>query len=236
MNFTESWSRKAFFKSLNPILSKFGQKGSLIESHSKEKKTKKEIEKNPHPINSIITTTHFKVSYLGCMFSFSFCSTGIFTLSKPESTVVVLGCFFSSSSSLPLKKKRLVRATLVKVCHTDCEPVCESILQRQKERDEGHWRKESCHFKTNQGEKEKSQSCRMLLQTVTVQSSMARGTSNAHGHKNSTGTRQGRSWFSQGGAIHGTHLRQLSTAGSCHHGMRIQSVPMVFYLASLPSG
>lgn len=77
MNFTESWSRKAFFKSLTPILSKFGQKRSLIESHSKRKK--KKIGKTS--INSITTTTHFKVSYLGCMFSFSFCSTvGIYTI------------------------------------------------------------------------------------------------------------------------------------------------------------
>lgn len=136
MNFTESWSRKAFFKSLNPILSKFGQKGSLIESHSKERK-KKEIEKKV--TKSITTTTHFKVSYLSCMFSFSFCSTVVFTLSKPEATVVV-GCFFPPFPLSPEKgswSRLYWPKTAIQTVNQSVNP----LSKGKKERDEGHWRK-----------------------------------------------------------------------------------------------
>jgi len=67
------------------------------------------------------------------MLSFSFCNTVVFTLIKPESTVVVVGFFVLF---LPPLEKGTGQGYRPK-----SEIHRKSILRRQEERDKGHWRK-----------------------------------------------------------------------------------------------
>lgn len=79
------------------------------------------------------------------MFSFSFCSTMVFTLSKPESTVLVVGWFFFSSSS-PCKKGGWSRLCWSKSAVQTGNLWIHSPWAER--RDEEPWRKQSCHFQT----------------------------------------------------------------------------------------
>lgn len=99
MNFTESWSRKAFFKSLYPNLSKFSQKGSLIKSCLKKEKKRKKKKRN----RDSITTTHFKVRYLSCMLSFSFSAQWYINKARINCCCLVWGFFLLFLPPFPRK-------------------------------------------------------------------------------------------------------------------------------------
>lgn len=138
------------------------------------------------------------------MFSFSFCSTVVFTLSKPESTVLVVGWFFSP---LPPPVKKGADQGCAGPSLQYRLGICESILHGQKEGMRSPGGNRAATSKQRPGAK--AARAGMLLQTGAVQgapSAEPAGLLLWEMPRKRAGCPRG--------DIQGSHARQQSPAGS----------------------